>query len=305
MDAFDTGADDGAGRGSPGPGKMGRLGGVLHAGMILFTLVLAVPFVAQPIIDWPRMNAAMGIGTALLAGAMLCCLALNFSPWQAAAWFVLAAGIGWLIEFAGLGWGWPFGEHYAYHPAFAPTLGGGVPLFIPLAWFVLSCTPVVLLRGVSVRDAGGRWRCRRLLVKSALGATCLLGWDLVLDPLAVSTGAWTWRDSGGYFGIPYPNLAGWWVVGAAICLAGFVIEPRRTSPRPTRPGLDRVWAAANVAFLTLAAVATYNRLGSLLPWGLSMAVLGPFWAGWFASNARPSRSQAADEAVAVTADDGR
>jgi putative membrane protein len=67
------------------------------------------------------------------------------------------------------------------------------------------------------RQSGGR--TRYYLLTAGIGAIVMVAWDLVLDPLMVAHGYWTWSEVGPYFGIPFSNFIGWWVTSFIILLA--------------------------------------------------------------------------------------
>jgi len=114
--------------------------------------------------------------------------------WLASLAFALGLG----VELLGSKTGIPFGL-YTYQGAPPPTVGG-VPLIVPLGWFSLVLSAHVL--------AGGRpWRTGLLVV----------AWDLGLEALMTAQGYWTWQDPHPlWYGAPFQNYLGWFVVGALI-----------------------------------------------------------------------------------------
>ncbi len=127
---------------------------------------------------------------------------------------VLIGGLTWLVEWLGQDTGAIFGV-YAYSDALQPQLGG-VPLLIPLAWgMMLFPALAVGVRLLSAGAAASRWRPVFLGV---LGGLAFTAWDLYLDPQMVAFGLWTWEETGGYFGIPWQNFAGWWVTSGLLLM---------------------------------------------------------------------------------------
>jgi len=127
---------------------------------------------------------------------------------------LLVAAVGWLAEFAGAHTDLPFGP-YEYTPSLQPQIGH-VPVLIPLAWFMML-PPAWAVGNLMAGRASGLG----FVLASALAFTA---WDLYLDPQMVAWGLWTWDDDAPrprYFGIPWTNYVGWFVVSALITwLAG-------------------------------------------------------------------------------------
>jgi len=208
---------------------------------------------------------------------------VSFSPASALRFFVLAAGVGLAAELAALRWGWPLFGDYSYNPALRPQFLG-LPLFIPLAWFVLAYLPLVLLRRVPV---AGRHGALRWLAKTLLCSLFLTAADLSLDPLATFVGAWTWSEPGGYLGVPLGNFAGWFLVGIIIYGVFFAVEPDGTEA--PAPGFDAVVVGLTGALGLLALVAVAAHVGHWLPMVLSAAVMAPYVAYWYHMRTRSSR----------------
>jgi uncharacterized membrane protein len=179
--------------------------------------------------------------------------------------------------------GWLFGGAYHYHPAVRPVLPGGVPLFIPLAWFVLCGLPLMLLRSLKTWRPDGTRDVPRLVFKSALAAWGVMACDLALDPIAVSLGLWTWESPGAYFGIPGLNFLGWWVVAFGVFLAGCGWAGFGDRPAPPVPiRYDLGWGVAHGLLLILLALCASNRLGEGMPVAFAVAAISPLSLRWVA-----------------------
>ena len=223
---------------------------------------------------WAEKNAPLLAGSIALSGAVFLHGVLLMGTARALGFFALAFGAGWLAEASGMAFGFPFGAQYAYHPDLQPRLPGQVPLFIPLAWYVVTAGALVLLRDLSVRVAG-RLHTGRLAIKALLAALAMVGVDLILDPLAVSVGAWTWEGDGHYLGTPLLNYVGWFGVGA------LVIALHLPWSEPYRDGLarrlDPLFAGLGVLLVLLAAAAFHLRTNSLVPLFVALPALAPGW----------------------------
>ncbi len=124
--------------------------------------------------------------------------------WRA---LLLSFLFGFIAEAIGVATGYPFGR-YAYTPVLAPSVLG-VPPVMAGAWMIL----VAWVRQMRLPFWGG--------------ALVMVAIDLLIDPLAANTLAfWKWQASGPYFGIPFSNFAGWFVV--SLVILAFLREP----PKP-------------------------------------------------------------------------
>lgn len=144
--------------------------------------------------------------------------------------FVLVYALSLTSELLGTGYGIPFG---AYH--YTPMLGaewlGRVPVVIPLSWFSMAVASYALARGATTRGATAR-----ILLASLL----LLCWDLALDPaMSHATIYWVWGAHGPYYGMPWSNLAGWYVTGIVLAAVLALLRADRWIAR-----LSPRWIAA-------------------------------------------------------------
>jgi bisanhydrobacterioruberin hydratase len=58
---------------------------------------------------------------------------------------------------------------------------------------------------------------------SALGVVCF---DLVIDPGAAHMGLWYWSQNGAWYGIPFSNFIGWFVMGSLGALLYWLFLPK-------------------------------------------------------------------------------
>lgn len=123
-------------------------------------------------------------------------------------------------ELAGTGWGVPFGA-YAYGDALGPAWASRVPAVIPLSWFLMAVPSYAIARRAypDRSDAVGR---------IAVAAAVLVAWDLALDPaMSRATRYWTWSETGPYYGMPWLNLAGWYLTGLVLMAELVVLRADR------------------------------------------------------------------------------
>lgn len=158
-----------------------------------------------------------------------------------ALYLTLHTGARWLPAFAllyalslgsellGTGYGVPFGA-YQYSNLLGPQWLGRVPGLIPLSWFSMA----VASYGISMHGkAGGR---TRTWIRVGFASLLLLCWDLSLDPaMSHATTFWVWGSQGPYYGMPWSNLAGWYVTGivlsTTLALIGADAWMKLVSPR--------------------------------------------------------------------------
>jgi putative membrane protein len=153
-------------------------------------------------------------------------------PWLALLIALLAFGTEWL----GVHTGFPFG-HYHYDPSLGILLDG-VPFTIALAWVGIAWNTALI--------AQTRTRAWRAIQIAAL-ATAL---DLVLDPVAVQRRWWIWDEvtSPTWFGIPYTNYIGWFVV---FFLFGLLLPKIRKDHKRQKKAV-LLYTAMLVFFISLA-----------------------------------------------------
>jgi putative membrane protein len=187
----------------------------------------------------------------LLAGALIAALTPR-AHWR---WLAAVAGIGFGSELLGVAFGVPYGG-YHYTDVLGPKLLG-VPLVLTTAWLVLVTHVQALLPDF------------KRPIRAAIGATWMTLIDLMLDPLAAGPlGYWVWQDGGAWYGIPWTNFAGWWVVSFAI----FAVVPYRWRPSTAA----RLVGSSVILFFGLIAFA----LGMLPLAALAPALLLPEVLSW-------------------------
>jgi len=203
----------------------------------IFALFWLVVWIATPISFWTvgeRFTPLLTtLGVLAQAVATSAGLAMIWPARRIITTMLIVVGLTWLVEWIGSTTGVPFG-HYRYSSVLQPQVAG-VPLLIPLAWWMMLgpawaaatsiLTPLYTLLG--------RWYGP---LAALLSGAAFTAWDFYLDPQMVRLGLWTWDSPGGYFGIPWVNFLGWWLVASAISL---IVQPhlpaddtqRSTAPR--------------------------------------------------------------------------
>lgn len=176
----------------------------------------------------PFISVGLLVGFALVHG-------IRRYGWRhLAVFFVLAFVISWGYETSSILTGFPFG-HYVYTDKLGPKLWL-VPLPIMPAYFSMGYIAWtlghVLLDRFDDRLAGAD-----VVLVPVLASFVMVMWDLCLDPASSTvTGAWIWRDGGGYFGVPFVNFLGWYLCVFTINLA-FALYLRASSKRSRKADL--------------------------------------------------------------------
>lgn len=174
--------------------------------------VWALGMISLPIVLWTSGDGllpdAVTVTTILQASAVVLILRDSWG-WQRTFVSVVAmAVLGWLIEYVGSTTGFPFGT-YRYTARLQPQVVG-VPLLIPVAWFMLLPCAWTIARYL----AG-----KRQWLFVGLSVLAFVAWDLFLDPQMVLWDFWRWTQAGGYFGIPWSNYMGWALAALVMTLA--------------------------------------------------------------------------------------
>ena len=138
--------------------------------------------------------------------------------------FALSFLVAFIAEALGVNFGLVFGL-YHYTPALGISLFG-VPLLAALAWEPIVYAAFCLSEMLASRRENLQNRSTRLtstLWMAAIGALATTAWDLMIDPIAVSQGWWTWTHGGAYVpyvanGVPISNFLGWLLVAFVINL---------------------------------------------------------------------------------------
>lgn len=105
--------------------------------------------------------------------------------------------------------GFPFG-HYDYTNALG-TKVFLVPALISVAYFGYGYCAWTLAR-IILGDIKERTSGHLVFTVPLLAAFLMVSWDLTFDPIMANlVQAWTWKDGGSYFGVPFSNFLGWFL----------------------------------------------------------------------------------------------
>ncbi len=105
--------------------------------------------------------------------------------------------------------GFPFGN-YDYTNVLGPKVFL-VPVMISVAYFGYGYCAWALAR-VLLGDTRERTSGNLVFTVPLLAGFLMVSWDLTFDPLMANViKAWTWKDGGSYFGVPFSNFLGWYL----------------------------------------------------------------------------------------------
>jgi putative membrane protein len=104
--------------------------------------------------------------------------------------------IGFAAEWIGVHTGYLFGN-YSYGDALGPKLDA-IPLLIGINWYLLAMSSHWLVAKLK----------QSLLVSVTIGAGLMTGVDILIEPVAVDLGFWTWQNGT----IPWTNYLGWFLI---------------------------------------------------------------------------------------------
>lgn len=113
-----------------------------------------------------------------------------------AVWLLIIGISGYLVELLGILTGLVFGT-YAYGDGLGVKIAG-VPLMIGVNWALLVFATGALIYRL-------KWP---LWLRAALGATVMVGYDVLLEPVAMRFDFWSWEGNQ----VPLQNYLAWWII---------------------------------------------------------------------------------------------
>lgn len=122
------------------------------------------------------------------------------------------------IEYIGLKTGWPYGE-FVYTAELGYKIGGILPWTVSISWAPLVIGSVTMVYSVT----------NKKILRIILPVAILVIFDLMLDPVAVNLGMWSYLHGGAYYNVPIQNFLGWafsGLIGSLICFAILNKYPR-------------------------------------------------------------------------------
>ncbi len=183
--------------------------------------------------------------TVVAAAFVVACMLRVHGLWGTMAFVALVVAIPFGSEFLGVLTGFPYGA-YAYTARMGPRVSGLVPVFILIAWLNIAYMAIA-----TTTIAVGRSR----LWLAPVDALVAIGYDVIVDPLAVRAGYWSWQGTPLLYGVPLSNFLGWFLVVTLLSLAARAVWARDSRAPAKMPR-------------TLAWVVPALLLGSALDFGV-------------------------------------
>ncbi|MBI4237443.1 MAG: carotenoid biosynthesis protein [Deltaproteobacteria bacterium] len=163
----------------------------------------------------------------------------RFGTTRALFWLTTGYWIAWISEASSIRNGFPYGWYsYRYENLTRDWLLWGVPVWDSLSYpfliYASYTTATFLLRPREAADSSVRWR------RALLGAALTMLLDIIIDPVANLGERWFLGDiydyahPGWYFGVPFTNFLGWFLVPLVIILVNqwlWELIPGRTHVR--------------------------------------------------------------------------
>lgn len=173
-------------------------------------------------------------------------------------------------ELSGTSTGFPFGD-YSYLNGLGYKIAGLVPFTIPLSWFYLGISSLLLARGGLRVGQSQRFSWLSAAGSILLGAVLLTSWDFVLDPAMSQTAMpfWYWHQPGAFFGMPYQNFAGWLGTGMVFMTVATLFwrsQPQTVSLNREQLTFPLVVYIGNFTFATVMSIGA----GFFVPIGLGI-----------------------------------
>jgi uncharacterized membrane protein len=187
--------------------------------MIILLVVIGVNFVLIKILNIPLSETLFILVCILLfLGIVLIHGWKTLGPRDVLIFFLIAYGIPLLYEYTdGLGFGRFVGYTCYYSDLLGPKFLGKVPYAIPLVWAIfLYCaftmTNIIFNRiktnNTSEEMVSLHWFLK-IVGMGIVTGLIMASLDLIIDPVMVSLGTWSWSGGGLYYGIPLWNYEGW------------------------------------------------------------------------------------------------
>jgi uncharacterized membrane protein len=248
--------------------------------MILF-LGLGVVFSFMFLLSFPL------VSTGFILASILCFFLVivihgcrTFGYRDFTVFFAIAYSIPFLYEYTdAVGFGALVGVFSSYSDILGPKFLDKTPYIIPLTWamFMYCALMMTVILFTQLREARGSWRLVRTVEKGIVLGVIMASLDLVLDPVMVAMGAWSWSYHGSYFGIPLWNYEGWIEIPFFTFLffsLYLVAAKRQTTLRSLEdpPQYSLVLVGIYVLSLILYSIYTFSwHAASVVPWGLLIA----------------------------------
>jgi len=175
--------------------------------IIVSYLIMTLLFDLSPY-SKPELGSIISIGTLFLFSVLHGTTYYRFKDFF--AFFIISFLVSNIFENIGVITGFPFG-YYHYTDQIGPKLLH-VPIIVGFAYFSVGYLSWILAHALL-----GKYNMilhkGDIFVVPIIASFIMVCWDLVMDPLSSTLGnQWVWHNGGGYFGVPFKNFMGWYLV---------------------------------------------------------------------------------------------
>lgn len=188
--------------------------------IMMFLLVIGGGvFVLSQILGIPISNMGLNLIFILIFFIIVCIHGWEtLGTREMLVFFLIAFCIPLLYEYTdGLGFGGLVGCTYSYGNLLGPKFLGKVPYVIPLVWSIslygtFTMTNIIFNRIRTTRkfeEAASLQWFFKIVGMGIITGFIMASLDLIIDPVMVAMGAWSWSVEGTYYGIPLWNYEGW------------------------------------------------------------------------------------------------
>ena len=140
--------------------------------------------------------------------------------WKIVLVLLISFSVGMAVEIIGVATGDIFGS-YEYGDVLGPKIEG-TPYAIGLNWMMLIYCAGVVVNRITYLKGDKLWH---VFFKSFLGGLLLLSLDVLIEPVAIMQGFWTWGGDGN---IPMQNYASWFIISFFLLLVfNFLLKDLR------------------------------------------------------------------------------
>jgi putative membrane protein len=208
-------------------------------------------------------------------------------------WTITGYAVAFAAEYSSIHGGFPFGDYYYIEATRNQELWiAGVPFMDSLSFSFLTFTGytcawhlvAALKRRNSQPDDSVYQALRRSPWVLILGALITTLMDIIIDPVALMGDRWFlgqihgWPRGGDYFGVPWTNFAGWYLVTAVTIGVNQAIDSllNRNNEQAGRPGIPYMHLGGFALFVFIVGfnlfMTAWLREWTLLLAGLPLAI---------------------------------
>lgn len=160
------------------------------------SLILAVGYVGF-LIPYTRPVFAKMTPLVVIIGALILIWFQNGKNKRFYSWSCTIILSGFLVEVLGVNTGLIFGD-YAYGDVLGIKVWGA-PLLLGLNWFVVTYSSIGAIEEMDTP----------MWIRIPLTGILITAFDIVLEPIAIALGMWTWAAEG----VPIQNYVAWFLIG--------------------------------------------------------------------------------------------